>query len=111
MTPETFIHIPPRLHALVATALLLERLERTPRSASPAQYQGLVRQLDRLLDEAQADADEPALEVLLEGLPVLAERHENRHYVDAGLCRSPLEAAIAAGCATHALLARMRGAA
>lgn len=105
MSTESTIRIPNRLHALASTAMLLERLERLPRSASAAQYRGLVRQLDLLLDEAEG---EPALQSLFEGLPALAELHENRHYAEAGLCRSPLDAAVEAERATLALLDRVR---
>ncbi|MFT3816768.1 MAG: hypothetical protein QM750_03920 [Rubrivivax sp.] len=69
MSTETQIRIPARMHALAATAMLLERLEHTPRGASAAQYRSVVRQLGSLLDEA---ADEPALPALLDGLPGLS---------------------------------------
>lgn len=105
MSSDTTIRIPPRLQVLAATALLLEKLERLPRSASAAQYQGVVTQLHSLLDEA---GDEPALQALLDGLPALAELHENRHYAQAGLCRSPLDAAVQAERQVHDLLQRLR---
>lgn len=105
MTPDATIRLPSRLHVLAATAMLLERLERTPRSASAAQYQGLVRQLRTLLSDADGD---PELPRLLDNLPALAELHENRHYAEAGLCRSPLAPAIEAERATHALIERLR---
>lgn len=105
MTIDSTIRIPARLQALAATAMLLERLERAPRSASADQYQRLVRQLDTLLAEAE---DEPALLSLVDRLPALAELHENRHYAAAGLCRSPLDAAVDAERATHSLLTRIR---
>jgi hypothetical protein len=103
MTSDTTLRVPVRLHALAATAMLLERLERQPREASAGQYQALVRQLDGLL---QAAADEPTLHALLDSLPALAELHENRHYAVAGLCRSPLEAGVEAERLTRDLLAR-----
>lgn len=109
MTPDATVQIPARLHALAVTALLLERLDRSPHSASGAsaeQYQGLVRQIDHLLDEAES---EPALPQLLERLPALAELHENRHYAEAGLCRSPLDAAVQAEQAAAELIRRVRG--
>lgn len=106
MSIETRIRIPARLQALAATALLLERLDSSPRSSATAtQYQGLVRQLDRLLGEAER---EPGLKLLLENLPSLAELHENRQYAHAGLCRSPLEAAVSAERAASELLQRLR---
>ena len=105
MTQDTTIRIPSRLHALAATAMLLERLERGPRTASAEQYQGLVRQLDRLLADADSD---PLLPTLLDGLPALAELHENRHYELAGLCRSPLYAMVHAEREAQDLLGRFR---
>lgn len=93
MSPDTTIRIPARLQTLAATAMLLEKLERLPRSASAGQYQALVGQVHRLLDDVDGD---PALESLLNRLPALAELHENRHYAQAGLCRSPLDDAVQA---------------
>ena len=105
MTPDT-IRIPHRLQALAATALLLEKLDRVPRSSASAdQYQGLVRQLDTLLAEAEG---EDALQVLLDGLPSLAELHENRHFAEAGLCHAPLDAMVRAERDTTELLTRLR---
>lgn len=106
MSSDTTIRIPARLQTLAATAMLLEKLERLPRSASADQYRSLVGQVHRLLDDAEGD---PALESLLNRLPALAELHENRHYAQAGLCRAPLEAAVQAEKQAHALIERMRG--
>lgn len=106
MSSDTTIRIPARLQTLAATAMLLEKLERLPRSASAGQYLGLVGQVHRLLDDADGD---PALDNLLERLPALAELHENRHYALAGLCRSPLEDAVQAEQQAHALIERVRG--
>ena len=105
MTIDSTLRIPVRMQVLAATALLLERLDQLPRSASAAQYQGLVRQLQQLLQDADG---EPSLQPLLEGLPGLAEVHENRHYAVAGLCRSPLPAAVAAEQAARELISRIR---
>jgi hypothetical protein len=104
MRPDTVIHIPVRLQALAATAVLLERLDRQPRGASAGQYRALVRQLDHLLDGVE---DDPSLTTLLEGLPALAELHENRHYAEAGLCRSPLAEATEAELQSRELLRRV----
>jgi len=106
MTTESTLRIPARLQVLAATALLLERLDQLPRSASAGQYQGLVRQVDRLLEDADG---EPSLQALLDGLPGLSELHENRNYAVAGLCRSPLAAAIFSETAARQLIDRVRG--
>lgn len=105
MSPDTVIHIPAHLQALAATAVLLERLDRLPRSASAGQYRALVRQLDQLLDDA---SDDPSLGPLLESLPSLAEVHENRHYAEAGLCRSPLDEATEAELLARELMERVK---
>ncbi len=90
MTTDHTIRIPARLRVLAATAMLLERLEQLPRTASAAQYQGLVRQLDALLVAGEGD---PSLVALLDSLPALAELHENHHYAVAGLSRTSMAAA------------------
>ena len=105
MTTDTTIRVPSHLHTLAATAMLLERLERLPRTASAAQYQRLVHQLVGLLDEAD---DDPMLPTLLNGLPALAELHENRHYAEAGLCRAPLDALVQSEWQTRELLGGFR---
>jgi hypothetical protein len=104
MSADSVIRIPSRLQVLAATAMLLERLDQLPRSASADQYQRLVRQIDRLLDDAEG---EPSLQALLDGLPGLAELHENRNYAVAGLCRSPLTTSVASEHAARELLERI----
>ena len=81
MTTETLC-LPWRLRALATTALMLEKLERMPRSASADQYRALVLQLQALL----------------------AELHENRHCAHAGLCRAPLDLMVGSERLTQALL-------
>lgn len=105
MTTDHTTRIPTRLQVLAATAVLLERLEQQPRTASADQYRALVQQLERLL--AAADGD-PALDNLLESLPALAELHENRHYRMAGLCRAPLSVLVPSERLTLDLLERLR---
>ncbi|HNU11074.1 MAG TPA: hypothetical protein PKJ45_06885 [Rubrivivax sp.] len=105
MSSDTTIRIPARLQTLAATAVLLEKLDRLPRSASADQYLRLVGQVHRLLDDAEGD---PALEGLLERLPALSELHENRHYEQAGLCRSSLDDAIEAEQQARTLIERLR---
>lgn len=100
------IEVPPALRPLAATALLLEKLDRTPRQASAEQYRHVVRRAQALLSEAEPG---PVLDQLLDAFPALAEVWENRHYETSGLCRSPLEAATSAELQAAALLKRLRG--
>jgi hypothetical protein len=105
MQADTHIRLPGRLHALAAMALLLERLERQPRSASAEQYRGVVAQINTLL--AAAEPGE-ALDALLKAAPATAELYENLIYAHAGLCRSPLEASLNAELAAAAVLNKVR---
>jgi hypothetical protein len=97
--------IPARLHSVAALALLLEKLERHPRQASPEQYRIVARSLSSML--AQTPLDAPLNEVL-RAFPAAAELYENQQYGRAGLCRHRLDAAAAAEQATNALLTRVR---
>ena len=108
MQADTPIRLPARLQTLAAMALLLERLENQPRSASAEQYRGVVAQINTLL--AAAEPGE-ALDALLRAAPATAELYENLIYAHAGLCRSPLEAALNAELAATAAIARVRSSA
>jgi phage-related minor tail protein len=103
MQTQTHPRLPAGLRTLAATAALLERLEREPRGASAAQYRDVARQIAVLL--AQASPGE-ALDALLAAMPASAEIYENLQYAHAGLCRSPLEAALNAELAATAALAK-----
>jgi hypothetical protein len=83
--------LPARLQTLAVTAALLERLERKRRTASPAQYQTLARQLREMLAAAEPD---PYLDALLDNFPATAELYENLRYEQLGLCRSSFDAAL-----------------
>ncbi|CAN5272388.1 hypothetical protein BH11PSE10_BH11PSE10_18880 [soil metagenome] len=102
------IQLPASLVPLVAMGTLLERLERQPRGAAPAQYRDVALKVQGLLGEAEPG---PALEALLAALPATAELYENLHYAHAGLCRSPLEAALNAELEAKAAMPRLDGAA
>ena len=97
--------VPAPLQALAAMAVLLERLERTPRKATAEQYRGVVRTVAGLLAEAEPG---DALNALLALAPATAEIYENQQYAHAGLVRSPLDAALAAEQAAVAVIARAR---
>lgn len=98
------LQVPARLHTLAALALLLEKLERQPRDASPGQYRRVAQQVSSLLEGATDDAD---LQALLNFFPATAELWENLHYAAAGLCRAPLGPLAETELETHALLKRL----
>ena len=102
---QTPIRLPARLQTLAAMAMLLERLENQPRSASPDQYRGVVTQINTLLAAAEPGA---AFDSLLTAAPATAELYENLTYEHAGLCRSPLEVALNAELAVGAALKKAR---
>lgn len=93
-TPSPGASLRARLEMLIALARLLERLEQQPTTASPAQYQQLVARLKTLLADDTLPAD--ALDAVLGAHPATAELYENLHYAHSGLCRSPLDRAVAA---------------
>jgi hypothetical protein len=101
MSIETRHPLPSRLHALAALAGLMERLEAAPSSASAEQYRGVARQLQVLLTQAEPDEH---LQRLLNAAPHTAVLYENLRYDIAGLCRSPLEAALNAELAATAAI-------
>ena len=99
------LQIPAQLQTLAAMAALLERLENQPLSASPEQYRGVIDQVSTLLGEAEPGMH---LDALLNAAPATAALYENLNYAHAGLCRSPLEAALNAELAAGAAIARAR---
>ena len=74
-------------------AELLERLERSPVPVGAGQYQLVVQRLKNQLTLALPG---DALQALLETHPAAAELYENVNYQYAGLCRSSLDASLAA---------------
>lgn len=96
---------PAALTELAAMAMLLERLERQPRKATAQQYRDVVQRVSRMLAEAEPGAP---LDALLAAAPATAELYENLQYAHAGLCRSALDAAMAAEQAAAAAIARAR---
>lgn len=104
-TPRA-LHVPPELRTLAVTALLLERLERMPRTAaqgaaSADQYRSVVQRVALLLADAPAG---DALQRLLATFPATAQVYENLHYDTSGLCRSPLDVALQAELSATAAL-------
>jgi hypothetical protein len=93
---------------LVTLAQVLRKMERSSVPVDPVQYRALVQQITADLDHHPRDA---SLEMLLAAAPELAELYENLQYEHAGLCRSPLDAAVSAEKAARAALAKAAAAA
>ena len=74
-------------------AKLLERLEHSAEPVSPEQYRSVVTRLVETLGQITPDKQ---LGALLDAHPASAEVYENLNYEYAGLCRSPLDPALAA---------------
>lgn len=99
------ITLPARLQTLAVTAALLERLERKRRTASPAQYQTVARQLRDMLAATEPD---PFLDALLDNFPATAEIYENLRYAHTGLCRSPFDTSLKAEMAAVSVIENVR---
>jgi hypothetical protein len=84
-------------------AQLLERLERSPQPVGAEQYRSVVL---HLVDEFADVQSDPRLGALLDVHPAAAELYENLNYRHAGLCRSPLDAALAAEVRAREVIAR-----
>ena len=81
---------------LTVTHVLAELLERLERSAVPVgaeQYRSVVQ---HLVSELGVVEPGTALRALLDSHPAAAELYENVNYQYAGLCRSALDASLAA---------------
>jgi hypothetical protein len=88
-------------------AQLLERLEHSAVPVGPDQYRSVVM---HLVNEFGDVAPGAALGRLLDSYPAAAEVYENLQYQHAGLCRSGLDAAMAAELRAREAIARaMRG--
>ena len=86
---------PPKTN-LTVTHVLAELLERLEHSAEPVgaeQYLSVVQHLVNELSEVEPGT---ALGALLDTHPAAAELYENVNYQYAGLCRSALDASLAA---------------
>ena len=99
------VRVPAQLEPLLGLAHLLERMERLPSSLNATQYRSVVTRVQSLLQEA---APGESLDALLGAFPATAELYENLHYARAGLCRSPLDAAVSAELDLQALVMRLR---
>ena len=74
-------------------AELLERLEHSAVLVGPEQYRSVVTHLVEAFDSVRPGVE---LGALLDTHPAAAELYENVYYQHAGLCRSPLDPALAA---------------
>ncbi len=78
---------------LAVLAELLERLDANTRGVDAAQYRTVSQRLAQELTATEANG---AVHALLQTHPAAAAVYENLHYAQAGLCRSPLAAGLAA---------------
>lgn len=92
---------PSRTAAVLAQ--LLERLDASRTSVDAHQYRTVVARLSDMLADSDVD-----WQPLLDESPVAAALYENLHYAEAGLCRSPLEAATRSEVAARALIDAVR---
>ena len=95
------LQAPSRTAAVLAQ--LLERLDASRTSVDAHQYRTVVARLSDMLADPNVD-----WQPLLDESPVAAAIYENLHYAEAGLCRSPLEAATRAEFAARALIDTVR---
>jgi len=84
-------------------AQLLERLDASRVSVDPHQYRTVAERLAQALADTEVDWNP-----LLAQSPTATEVYENLHYAEAGLCRSPLEAATTAEVAAREAIERAR---
>lgn len=82
-----------QLPNLAVLARMLERVEHSGRPLDADQYRALVEHVTQAIESIPRDA---AFDALLANFPASAEIYENLNYQHAGLCRSPLEPALAA---------------
>ena len=92
---------PPRTATVLAR--LLERLDASRQPVDAHQYQGVAARLAALLSDPEVD-----WQPLLADSPAAAALYENLHYGEAGLCRTPLDAAMRAEMAACDAIAAAR---
>ncbi|MFD1894515.1 hypothetical protein H0I39_02445 [Ottowia beijingensis] len=95
------LQAPTRTAAILAQ--LLERLDASRQAVDAHQYRTVAARLSAML--ANTDID---WQPLLEQSPAATALYENLHYGDAGLCRSPLDAAMRAEMAACDAIAAAR---
>jgi len=95
----------PRTGLAVAQVLaqLLERLEHSAVPVGAAQYRSVVEHPVQEFSDVEPGAD---LGRLLDAYPAASEVYENLNYQHAGLCRSALDASLAAEVGARQAIAR-----
>lgn len=84
-------------------AQLLERLEHSAVPVGPEQYRSVVM---HLVDQFRDSAPGAELGQLLDAYPAASQVYENLNYQHAGLCRSALDASLAAELAAKTAIGR-----
>lgn len=95
----------PSLAITLVLAEMLEKLDNRGVRVDPDQYRLVV---DRLAEALRHMPPGEGLSALLDTHPAAVALYENLHYQHAGLCRSPLDAALAAEMAAKQALAKAR---
>lgn len=90
---------------LVLLARVLERLDRSTQAVDAEQYRSVVSHLTSELAVAPQD---DRLHAVLDACPAAAELYENLQYEHAGLCRTSLDASVAAEAAALAAIGKAR---
>jgi hypothetical protein len=85
--------LPERLTVAFTLAHVLQKLEASATPVAPGQYRSVVSRLSDELARLPMDDD---LQAVLNTFPAAGELYENLNYQHAGLCRSPLDRALAA---------------
>lgn len=93
------------VETVIVLAGLLERVERATGRIDPDAHRTVVERLSRALAAPELPAD--ALDAVLGAHPAAAQLYENLNYAQAGLLRSPLDAAVAAERQARELFARL----
>ncbi|MDN6883465.1 hypothetical protein QMO14_07610 [Variovorax sp. CAN2819] len=86
-------------------AQLLEKLEHSPVPVGAEQYRSVVEHLVHEFEDVGQGAE---LGRLLDAYPAAAEVYENLNYQHAGLCRSALDASLAAEISAREAIARAK---
>ena len=93
----------PDFAVAVTLAQLLERLEHSAQPVGAEQYRSVVEHLVHEFADVPSGAQ---LGALLDAYPAAAELYENLNYQYAGLCRSGLDASLAAELRAREVIAR-----